>query len=148
MCSNPLRKESIDLLPIPNPTDIGTGNINITQPIPMYSDGIFPPPQDMPSISTVFPDLSSAKTGLLAGMELPDPSSLSLSLKRDHSDMTTSKEDANLYEDEETVKKKRRLAKNREIAKNCRRRKKEKKEAIIEEVHLIPPPSSLDQLSS
>ena len=137
MCSNPLRKDSIDLLPIPAPTDIGIGGMNAPHPTPMCSDSILPPPQDMFPASTVFPDLSSAKAGILAGMELPNPSSLSLSTKRGHSDMATSKEDVDLYEDEETVKKKRRLAKNREIAKNCRRRKKEKKEAIIEEVYLI-----------
>lgn len=139
MCSNPLRKDSIDLLPISAPAGIDVGSISVPPPTPMYSESILPPPQDMAPVSTVFPDLSSAKTGILAGMELPDPSSLSISTKRDYADITTSNEGADLYEDEETIKKKRRLAKNREIAKNCRRRKKEKKEAIIEEVSLISP---------
>ena len=138
MCSNPLRKDSIDLLPISAPTGIDIGDIKAPQPTPMYNENFLPSPQEMAPVSTVFPDLSGAKAGILAGMELPNPSSLSLSVKREHSDMGVSKEDLDLYEDEETAKKKRRLAKNREIAKNCRRRKKEKKEAIIEEVGLSP----------
>lgn len=141
-CSHSMRKDSIDLFPLAHDVVhdgiVDAGGIKVPPPQGNYPESSLTPTQDTFPNSSIFPNMDGLKDSVLAGMELPNPDSMGIHVKREHSELSVSPIDMDLYEDEESVKKKRRLAKNREIAKNCRRRKKERKEAIIEEVRFLP----------
>ena len=140
--SHSMRKDSIDLFPLAHDVApdgmVNAGDIKVPPVQGHYPESSLAPTQDAFPNSSIFPNMDELKSGVLAGMELPNPDSMGIHVKREHSELSVSPIDTDLYEDEEAVKKKRRLAKNREIAKNCRRRKKERKEAIIEEVRFPP----------
>ena len=131
--SQGIRRDSIDLLSLPDPAK----PLPLPGSTPYPNDSILKDPNNTIHTSSLehsafFNSPTPFGGSIVQELVLPDPVPSPRSTRKRQS--STSPIDGDAYEDEETAKKQRRLAKNREIAKNCRKRKKEKKAAILEEV--------------
>ena len=135
MFSQGVRRDSIDLLTLPDPAK----PLPSASSTPYPNDSILKDPNNTKHTNSLehsafFNSPTPFGGSIVQELVLPDPTPSPRSTRKRQT--STSPIDADVYEDEETAKKQRRLAKNREIAKNCRKRKKEKKAAILEEVVL------------